>query len=181
MRILVTGITGVIGRLLARQLVAAGNAVSGIAEYPHDYLDPAVDFVQAPLDDPVLQELADDADTLVHLAPVDTSAPAGTGIQGVVHVTDAAARAGARLLFVSRPAATRAVPSGGNAGVQRMDAQPDHPDRPARGPPAGLDGVPHGGHVAARQAVVAAGALVACRRPDPLPRPGGGYQSRRLG
>lgn len=101
MRILVTGITGVIGRLLARQLVAAGNAVSGIAEYPHDYLDPAVDFVQAPLDDPVLQELADDADTLVHLAPVDTSAPAGTGIQGVVHVTDAAARAGARLLFVS--------------------------------------------------------------------------------
>ncbi|EUA35576.1 NAD dependent epimerase/dehydratase family protein [Mycobacterium xenopi 3993] len=68
MRILVTGITGVIGRLLARQLVAAGNAVSGIAEYPHDYLDPAVDFVQAPLDDPVLQELADDADTLVHLA-----------------------------------------------------------------------------------------------------------------
>jgi nucleoside-diphosphate-sugar epimerase len=101
MRILVTGITGVVGRSLARQLVAAGNAVSGIAEYPHDCLDPAVDFVPAPLDDPVLQELADDADAVIHLAPVDTSAPGGAGIQGVVHVTDAAARAGARLLFVS--------------------------------------------------------------------------------
>ncbi len=101
MRILVTGITGVVGRLLARRLVAAGHAVTGIADYPHDSLDPDVAFVQAPLDDPVLQELADDADALIHLAPVETGAPGGAGIQGVVHVSDAAARAGARLLFVS--------------------------------------------------------------------------------
>ena len=41
MQILVTDATGTVGRLVARQLIAAGHTVSGIAERPHDCLDPA--------------------------------------------------------------------------------------------------------------------------------------------
>src|SRR5580693_6800592 len=90
--------------MVARQLIAAGHTVSGIAEHPHACLDPAVDFVCAPLSDPVLQELADEADAVIHLAPVDPVAPGHAGINGVVQVTHAAARAGARLLYVSQAA-----------------------------------------------------------------------------
>lgn len=104
MQILVTDATSRIGRLVARQLIAAGHTVTGIAQRPHYYLDPKVDFVCAPLRDPVLQELADEADAVVHLAPVDTSAPGGVGIIGVAQVSHAAARAGARLVFVSQAA-----------------------------------------------------------------------------
>ncbi len=104
MQILVTDATGAVGRLVARQLMAAGHTVTGIAERPHPYLDPGVEFVCAPLRHPVLQELADEADAVVHLAPIDPSAPGSADIDGVAHVTDAAARAGARLLFVSQAA-----------------------------------------------------------------------------
>lgn len=104
MHVLVTDATGAIARLAARQLIAAGHTVSGIAEHRHPCLDPGVEFVCAPLSDPVLQDLADEADAVIHLAPVDTSAPGGADIDGVAHVTDAAARAGARLLFVSQAA-----------------------------------------------------------------------------
>ncbi len=106
MHILVTAATGIIGRLAARQLVAAGHTVSGISEHPHEYLDPGVELVCAPLSDPVLQELADEADAVIHLAPAEAGAPGAAGINGVAHVTHAAARAGARLLYVS-PAAGR--------------------------------------------------------------------------
>jgi|GEM_PF-881098 len=109
MRILVTDVTGAVGRSVARQLVAAGHAVSGIAKHPHDCLDPEVDFVCASLRNPVLQELADEADVVIHLAPVDTSAPGSAGITGVAHVAHAAARAGARLLFVSQAAGQPAL------------------------------------------------------------------------
>jgi nucleoside-diphosphate-sugar epimerase len=102
--ILVTDATGTVGRLVARQLIAAGHTVSGIAEHPHARLDAGVEFVCAPLSDPVLQELADEADAVIHLAPVDTRAPGSADIDGVAHVTHAAARAGARLLFVSQAA-----------------------------------------------------------------------------
>lgn len=104
MHVLLTDAAGTVGRLVARQLVAAGHTVSGIAPYPHDYLDPHVEFKSAPLDDPVLMQLAADADAVIHLAPVDTGAPGGAGITGVAHVANAAARAGARLLFVSQAA-----------------------------------------------------------------------------
>ncbi|WP_066912604.1 NAD-dependent epimerase/dehydratase family protein, partial [Mycobacterium interjectum] len=104
MQILVTDATGAVGRLVARQLMAAGHTVTGIAERPHPYLDPGVEFVRAPLRHPVLRDLADEADAVVHLAPIDTSAPGSADIDGVARVTDAAARAGARLLFVSQGA-----------------------------------------------------------------------------
>ncbi len=104
MQILVTDATGAVGRLVARQLIAAGHAVRGIAARPHPYLDEGVELVCASLTDPILQDLADDADAVIHLAPVDTAAPGGTDIDGVAYVTNAAARAGARLLFVSHAA-----------------------------------------------------------------------------
>ncbi|OMC07740.1 NAD-dependent epimerase/dehydratase family protein [Mycobacterium sp. SP-6446] len=104
MQILVTDATGTVGRLVARQLIAAGHAVSGIAARPHPCLDPNVEFVCAPLSHPVLQQLANEADAVIHLAPVDTTAPGSADIDGVARVTHAAARAGARLLFVSQAA-----------------------------------------------------------------------------
>lgn len=104
MHVLLTDAAGTVGRFVARQLVAAGHTVSGIAPYTHDHLDPHVDFVCASLDHPVLMQLAADADAVIHLAPVDTSAPGAAGITGVAHVANAAARAGARLLFVSQAA-----------------------------------------------------------------------------
>jgi NAD(P)-dependent dehydrogenase (short-subunit alcohol dehydrogenase family) len=103
-RILLTGATGGVGRLVARHLIAAGHSVSGIARQPHDSLPAHVDLVCAPLSDPVVQDLAEDADAVIHLAPVDTTAPGGEGINGVAYITHAAARAGARLLFVSQAA-----------------------------------------------------------------------------
>lgn len=104
MQILVTDATGALGRLVARQSIAAGHTVTGIAERPHSCLDRNVEFVCAPLRSPVLRELADEADAVIHLAPIDTSAPGSTDIDGLAHVTDVAARAGARLLFVSQAA-----------------------------------------------------------------------------
>jgi nucleoside-diphosphate-sugar epimerase len=104
-RILVTGVTGVVGRNVARELVATGHAVTGISRHHHDgYLDPDVDFVCAPLGDPILQHLADESDVVIHLAPVEPTAPGSAGVNGVVQVAHAAARAGARLIYLSQSA-----------------------------------------------------------------------------
>src|ERR1700735_1353511 len=104
MRILLTGVTELIGRALARQLVAAGHAVTGIATHPHENLHPAVDFVCGSLGDPILQQLADTSDAVLHLAPIEATAPGSAGITGLAHVAHAAARAGARLIYVSASA-----------------------------------------------------------------------------
>lgn len=109
MQILVTDATGALGRLVARQLIAAGHTVSGIAESPHPCLDRNVDFVCASLRNPVLRELAGEADAVIHLAPIDITAPGSADIDGLAHVTDVAARAGARLLFVSQAAGPPAL------------------------------------------------------------------------
>lgn len=119
MRILITGVTGVVGRSVARQLVAAGHMVSGIAPYGHRCLDPDVNFVCTSLRDPVLQHLADEADVVIHLAPIDNDAPGSAGINGVVHVTHAAARAGARLLLSTLPGIRRST------GTPRCWCPPD--------------------------------------------------------
>ncbi|OBH84799.1 hypothetical protein [Mycobacterium sp. E2989] len=104
MQILVTDATGALGRLVARQLIAAGHTVTGIAGRPHPCLDGNVEFVCAPLRHPVLREMAEEADAVIHLAPVDTTAPGSADIDLLAHVTDVAARAGDRLLFVSQAA-----------------------------------------------------------------------------
>jgi nucleoside-diphosphate-sugar epimerase len=101
MRILLTGVTGLLGRAMASQLIAAAHAVTGIATHPHHNLHPDVDFVCASLCDPVLQQLAGASDVVLHLAPIETAVPGSAGINGLVHVAHAAARAGARLIYVS--------------------------------------------------------------------------------
>jgi nucleoside-diphosphate-sugar epimerase len=103
-RILLTGVTGLLGRAMARQLVAVGHTVTGVAAHPHRNLHPDVDFVGASLDDPVLQRLADAADVVLHLAPIEAGVPGSAGIDGLVRVAHAAARAGARLIYVSAAA-----------------------------------------------------------------------------
>jgi uncharacterized protein YbjT (DUF2867 family) len=108
-RILLTGVTGLFGRTVARQLLAAGHAVTGIAPHPHEKLHPGVDFVHASLDDVVLQQLADAADVVLHLAPVEPGAPGNAGIDGLVRVAHASARAGARLIYVSAAAGEPAL------------------------------------------------------------------------
>ena len=109
MRILVTDVSGLVGRLVARQLVAAGHTVSGISHRSHHCLDPAVEFVGAPLNHPVLQQLADEADVVLHLAPLESDAPGAAGIDGLARVSHAAARAGDRLVFVSQGAGQPAL------------------------------------------------------------------------
>ncbi|MEB4209962.1 NAD-dependent epimerase/dehydratase family protein [Mycobacterium sp. 94-17] len=104
MHILVTDATGALGRLVAGQLAAAGHTVTGIAELAHPCLDRNVSFVCAPLRDRVLRELTDEADAVIHLAPIDPTAPGSAGMDGLARVTDAAARSGSRLLFVSQAA-----------------------------------------------------------------------------
>lgn len=104
MHILVTDATGALGRLVARQLIAAGHTVSGIAERPHPCLDRNVELVCASLRAPVMRELTEDADAVIHLAPIDSTAPGSADIGGVARVTDLAARAGARLMFISQAA-----------------------------------------------------------------------------
>src|ERR1700722_11667324 len=99
-RIFLTGVTGLLGRAMARQLIAAGHAVTGIAAYPHHNLHPDVDFVCAPLGDPVLEQLADASDVVLHLAPVETAVPGSAGINGLVRVAHAATRTGARLILL---------------------------------------------------------------------------------
>ncbi|OBJ02627.1 hypothetical protein A5624_04885 [Mycobacterium sp. 1482292.6] len=104
MHILVTDATGALGRLVAGQLIAAGHTVTGIAELPHACLDRNVEFVCASLRDRVLRDLTEEADAVIHLAPIDPTAPGSADIDGLARVTDAAARAGSRLLFVSQAA-----------------------------------------------------------------------------
>lgn len=129
MRILVTGVTGVIGRAVARQLVAAGHEVSGIARYPHDRLDREVDLVCAPLGGPVLQQLADEAHVVLHLARSIPPHPA-------------ARESTASCTSRTRPPA----PGPGWFSYPRRPASPSCTGRP----PARLDGLPYGGHPAAR-------------------------------
>jgi nucleoside-diphosphate-sugar epimerase/phosphohistidine swiveling domain-containing protein len=97
MRILLTEVTGELGRALAQSLLAAGHDVYGIAERPHRDLDPGVDFVCAALSHPVLYRLAETADVVVHL-PADGAA---TRSADVARICDAAARGGARIVFPS--------------------------------------------------------------------------------
>lgn len=104
MHTLVTDATGALGRLVAGQLIAAGHSVTGIADLPHPCLDPNVDLVCASLNDRILRELTEDADAVIHLAPIDPSAPGSAQLDGLARVTDAAARTGSRLLYVSQAA-----------------------------------------------------------------------------
>ena len=97
MRILLTEVTGGLGRALAQSLLASGHDVSGVALQAHRDLDPGVDFVSAAPAHRVVYDLAAEADVVVPL-PSD-----GAGVRPaeLVRICDAAARGGARVVFPS--------------------------------------------------------------------------------
>ena len=115
MRILLTGAGSGLGRAAARHLIAAGHDVTGISEAGHPMLDARVRLHRGPLTGPVLQDLADEADAIVHLAPVEPGEPDAAGPSGVLAVSDAAGRSGSRLLFV--------VPAAGDPDTYRYPEQ----------------------------------------------------------
>jgi len=98
MRILITGVTTGLGRLAAAHLLASGHQVAGVAEYPHRDLDPRVVVTRRPLDATRLARLTDDADVVIHLAPVEPGVPESAGLTGLLQLADAAARSGTRLI-----------------------------------------------------------------------------------
>ena len=105
MRILLTGVTGLLGRAMARQLVAAGHAVSGIA-------DPSA---REPASRRRLCLRRRSATRFCSGWPMppmwcstlprsSRDVPDSAGIDGLVRVAHASARGGARLIFVSAAA-----------------------------------------------------------------------------
>ena len=97
MRILLTEVTGELGRALAQRLLASGHEVSGVASRAHRDLDPGVDFVSAAPKHRVVYDLATEADVVVPL-PSDGDAVRPTNL---VRICDAATRSGARVVFPS--------------------------------------------------------------------------------
>ncbi len=98
MRILITGVTSGLGRLAAAHLLASGHQLAGVAERPHRDLDPRVTVTRRPLDADRLARLTDDADVVIHLAPVEPGVPESAGLTGLLQLADAAARSGTRLI-----------------------------------------------------------------------------------
>lgn len=97
MRILLTEVTGGLGRALAQSLLASGHEVSGVALRAHRDLDPGVDLVTATPAHRVVYDLAAAADVVVPLPPD------GDGVRPaeLVRLCDAATRGGARVIFPS--------------------------------------------------------------------------------
>ncbi|BBZ33505.1 NAD-dependent epimerase/dehydratase family protein [Mycolicibacterium confluentis] len=109
MHILITGADSVIGQTAAARLAAAGHRVVGVVQRTPSGLDRRVEWVRAGLEAAALQRLANSADAVLHLAPIEPDVPHSAGIAGVVQVSHVAARAGARLLFVSQAAGDPAL------------------------------------------------------------------------
>ncbi len=98
MRILITGVTSGLGRLAAAHLLASGHRVTGVALRAHRDLDRRVTVTYRPLDPDRLAALTDDADVVIHLAPVEPDAPESVELTGLLQLADAAARSGTRLI-----------------------------------------------------------------------------------
>ena len=97
MRILLTEVTGGLGRALAQSLLASGHEVSGLASRGHRDLDPGVDFVSAGPGHRVVYDLAAHADVVLPL-PSDGDRVRSADL---LRICDAATRAGARVVFPS--------------------------------------------------------------------------------
>lgn len=103
MRVLITDVSGAIGRDVARQLLAAGHEVAGVASTAHRYLDPAVDLTvdAAPTRDTWLR-LLDGSDAVLHLAD-----------RGAGDLAAALADRAARVVLVGEPGGADGLRSAG--------------------------------------------------------------------
>lgn len=106
-RILVTGASGRIGRILVPALVAAGHQITTLDRTPPDQSDPSVAYVPGDITDArLMAKLSAGQDALIHLAAHPTAFEwediQQPNIAGAATVIEAAAAAGvARLILAS--------------------------------------------------------------------------------
>lgn len=105
--VLLTGASGALGRMLTRELGAAGWTLrlTDIVPFPDD-LPPKATFAKADLNDGVaVMRLAENCGMILHFGGVSVEKPfeevIGPNIRGLYHVYEAARREKARVLFAS--------------------------------------------------------------------------------
>lgn len=105
--ILLTGASGALGRMLARELAAAGHTLrlTDIQVFP-DPLPAGTSFTQADLEDGVtILRLAEGCGVLLHFGGVSVERPfeevLGPNLRGLHHIYEAARRERARVVFAS--------------------------------------------------------------------------------
>jgi uronate dehydrogenase len=105
--ILLTGASGNLGRMLARELAAAGHTLrlTDIAPFP-DPLPPRARFVKADLADGLaIIRQAEGCGTILHFGGISVEKPfeevLGPNLRGLYHVYEAARREKARVVFAS--------------------------------------------------------------------------------
>jgi uronate dehydrogenase len=105
--VLLTGASGNLGRMLARELAAQGYALrlTDLTPFP-DEVPEGASFTKADLNDGVtLLTLAEGCQAILHFGGASTDQPfevvLGPNLRGLYHVYEAARREGARVLFAS--------------------------------------------------------------------------------
>lgn len=105
--VLLTGASGALGRMLARELGAAGFKLrlTDIAPFP-DPLPPGASFVKADLNEALaIVRQAEGCSTILHFGGVSVERPfeeiIGPNLRGLYHIYEAARREGARVVFAS--------------------------------------------------------------------------------
>jgi uronate dehydrogenase len=105
--VLLTGASGALGRVLARDLAAAGWTLrlTDIAPFP-DPLPPRARFVRADLEDGVaILRQAEGCGAILHFGGTSVEQPfeavAGPNLRGLYHIYEAARRERARVVFAS--------------------------------------------------------------------------------
>ncbi len=105
--ILLTGASGALGRMLARELGAAGFTLrlTDIHPFP-DPLPPGARFVKADLNEGLaIIRQAEGCSTILHFGGVSVERPfeeiIGPNLRGLYHIYEAARREGARVVFAS--------------------------------------------------------------------------------
>jgi uronate dehydrogenase len=105
--VLLTGVSGALGRVLARSLSGFGwqLVLTDIAPFP-DPIPPGAAFTRADLSDGVaILRLAEHCGAIIHLGGIAVERPfediIGPNIRGLYHIYEAARRAKARVIFAS--------------------------------------------------------------------------------